>query len=205
MPAVATGGATATAIAIVPHGIARPESIPREIFDAALRTFLDGRRLDMRALAGELGISRATLYRRAGDRDHLLGQVMWYLTRVAMVRAIDGAGGLTGRERVLTVADRFMRYMDTRRPLRRLLDSEPEAALRILTSKHGPIQAGIIESLERLLREEIEAGCLHTTIEPPTLAYVIVRVGESFLYADAIASGEPDMDQAAEVLEQLLA
>jgi AcrR family transcriptional regulator len=202
---VATGGATASAIAIVPDGMARPESIPSEIFDAALRTFLGERRLDMRALASELDISRATLYRRAGDRDHLLGQVMWFLTRIAMVRAIDDAAGLTGRERVLTAADAFMRWMHTRRPLRRLLESEPETALRILTSKHGPIQGGVIDSLERLLREEIEAGNLATTIEPPTLAYVIVRVGESFLYADAIAASEPDMDQAHAVLAQLLA
>ena len=202
---MATGGATASAIAIVPDGMARPESIPSEIFDAALRTFLGERRLDMRALASELDISRATLYRRAGDRDHLLGQVMWFLTRIAMVRAIDDAAGLTGRERVLTAADAFMRWMHTRRPLRRLLESEPETALRILTSKHGPIQGGVIDSLERLLREEIEAGNLATTIEPPTLAYVIVRVGESFLYADAIAASEPDMDQAHAVLAQLLA
>lgn len=189
---------------IVPEGTARPETIPPEIFEAALVTFLDERRLDMRALAGELGISRATLYRRVGGRDHLLGEVMWYLTRIAMVRALDSAAGMKGRERVLAVIDSLMRFMDGRPALRRLLDAEPEAALRILTSKHGPIQAGISESLERLIREEMAAGNLETTIEPGTLAYVIVRVGESFLYADAIASGEPDMDQAAEVMSHLL-
>ena len=189
---------------IVPEGVAKPESIPEEIFDAALRTFLEERRLDMRALAGELGISRATLYRRVGGRDHLLGQVMWFLTRIAMVRALEGAASLKGRERVLAVIDNLMRFMDGRPALRRLLDAEPEAALRILTSKHGPIQAGIAESLERLIREEIDAGNLETSIDPATLSYVIVRVGESFLYADAIASGEPDMNQAAEVMSHLV-
>lgn len=190
--------------AIVPEGVAKPATVPEEIFDAALTTFLEERRLDMRALAGELGISRATLYRRVGGRDHLLGQVMWFLTRIAIARSLEAADGLIGRERVLAVVDNLMRFMDGRPALRRLLDAEPEAALRILTSKHGPIQAGIIESLERLIRTEIEAGNLETSIDPGTLSYVIVRVGESFLYADAIASGEPDMDQAAEVMSHLV-
>lgn len=190
--------------AILPEGLDRPTSVPDDIFEAALATFLAERRLDMRGLAGELGISRATLYRRVGGRDHLLGQVMWFLTRIAIVRALEQADGLSGRERVLMVVDNLMRFMDGRAALRRLLDAEPEAALRILTSKHGPIQAGITEALERLIQEEIRAGNLETRIEPTTLAYVIVRVGESFLYADAIASGEPDMDQAAEVMSHLL-
>ena len=199
-----TTGPAAPFAAILPEGLERSESIPPEIFEAALATFLAERRLDMRALAGELGISRATLYRRVGGRDHLLGQVMWFLTRIAIVRALESADGLTGRERVLKTIDTLMRFMDAAPALRRLLDAEPEAALRILTSKHGPIQAGIAEALERLIRAEIDAGDLETTIDPATLAYVIVRVGESFLYADAIASGEPDMDQAAEVMSHLL-
>ena len=201
---MSTAPATETFRAILPEGLDRPTSVPDDIFEAALATFLAERRLDMRALAGELGISRATLYRRVGGRDHLLGQVMWFLTRIAIVRALEQADRLTGKERVLTVVDSLMRFMDGRPALRRLLDAEPEAALRILTSKHGPIQAGIIEALERLIREEVDAGNLETTIEPATLAYVIVRVGESFLYADAIASGDPDMDQAAEVMSHLL-
>jgi hypothetical protein len=121
-----------------------------------------------------------------------------------MVRALESAAALEGRARVLAVIDHLMRFMDAQPALRRLLEAEPEAALRILTSKHGPIQAGIAESLERLIREEVAAGNLATSIDPATLAYVIVRVGEGFLYADAIASGEPDMNQAAEVMSHLL-
>ncbi|HEX8645562.1 MAG TPA: QsdR family transcriptional regulator [Thermoleophilaceae bacterium] len=194
----------AAPIALVPEGLERPLAIPPEIFEAALDTFLQERRLDMGALACGLGISRATLHRRAGGRDHLLGQVMWFLTRVAMVRALLDAGHLTGRERVLAAVDGFMRSMEGRPALQRLLDTEPETALRILTSRHGPIQGGIIESLERLIRQEIDSGHLATAIEPHTLAYVIVRVGESFLYADTIGSGEPDVDQAAEVIAHLV-
>src|SRR5436190_19232693 len=86
-----------------------PADIPREIFDAAVATYLDCRRLDMRALAGELGISRATLYRHAGGRDRLLGEVLCYRTRLALAHAAQDTRRLRGEKRVGTVVERFMR------------------------------------------------------------------------------------------------
>ena len=74
---------------LVPEGTDPPPDIPAPIFQAALGAFLDERRLDMQALAAEVGISRATLYRRVGDRDHLLGAVLWFLTRHAIARAVS--------------------------------------------------------------------------------------------------------------------
>jgi len=89
-------------------------------------------------------------------------------------------------------------------PFQRLLEAEPEIALRVLTSKHGPVQRGVAATIERLLDAECERGALTLTIEPGVLAYVIVRIGESFLYADAIAGTEPDVGQAVEVVARLL-
>jgi len=189
---------------IIPMGVEPPEDIPRDIFDAALGTFRRRRRLDMRALAGELGISRATLYRRVGGRDHLLGEVIWYLTRRSLARAYEGTDQLTGDQRIVTVVERFMRDVHSQPALARLLDAEPEAALRILTSKHGPIQRGIIEVLERLMDIEESRGNLRLGIEHSTLAYAIVRLGESFLYADVIADNDPDVDQAVALIGRLL-
>ncbi|HEY2601296.1 MAG TPA: QsdR family transcriptional regulator [Thermoleophilaceae bacterium] len=189
---------------LIAVGIEPPAEIPSEIFEAALTTFRELRRLDMRALAIELGISRATLYRRAGGRDHLLGQVIWYLTRRSLARAYEGTESLKGDGRIVTVVERFMRDVHSQPALARLLDAEPEAALRILTSKHGPIQRGIIEVVERLMAIEEERGNLRLGIDHGTLAYAIVRLGESFLYADVIADNDPDVDQAVAVIGRLL-
>ena len=189
---------------IISEGIERPQDVPPEIFDAALATFLDKRRLDMRALAGELSISRATLYRRVGGRDHLLGAVIWYLTRRALARAYEDTEQLKGTERIVTVIERFMRDVRSQPALGRLLEAEPEAALRILTSKHGPIQGGIIAVLERLMALEERRGTLKLNIDHRTLSYAIVRIGESFLYADVIADNDPDVDQAVAVIGRLL-
>jgi AcrR family transcriptional regulator len=202
------GGTTRTShqeriAAFVPEGLAKPASVPVEIFDAALGIFLAGRRLDMRALAQQLGIGRATLYRKVGDRDRLLGEVLWWLTRHAIWRAIDTAGRRRGRSRVLMVIDHLLRDINGQPALRRLLDAEPEAALRILTSKHGRVQAGLVEALEQLLRGEARAG-LELGMDAQTLAYTIVRIGEGFLYADVIADSEPDIDEAMVVIKRLL-
>ena len=190
--------------ALLAQGTAPPEDIPPEIFAAALTTFVEQRRLDMRALAADLGMGRATLYRRVGNRDRLLGEVIWFLTRRALVTAIEHAGDRTGADRVIAVVEAFMSFVQAQPDLARLLDAEPEAALRILTSKQGPVQQGIVDVLERLLAQEEASGTLRLTIDRSTLAYVIVRVGESFLYADVIADNEPDVKAAIEVVARLL-
>jgi len=189
---------------VLPEGLSLPADVPEDVFRAALARFLACERLDMRALALELGIGRATLYRRVGGRDQLLGAVTWFLTRHAIARALDAAGDARGRERVIAVLRHFMHDVHGQPALQRFLEAEPEAALRILTSKHGPVQQGLIRGVEALLAEEEARGALAAGPDRGTLAYVIVRVGESFLYADVIAGGEPDVERAVEVTGRLL-
>jgi AcrR family transcriptional regulator len=62
--------------AVVPRGAAAPAGIPAEIFAAAVDTFAAGQRLDMRSLARRVGVARATLYRRAGNREQLLDEML---------------------------------------------------------------------------------------------------------------------------------
>jgi hypothetical protein len=97
-----------------------------------------------------------------------------------------------------------MRVVHESAPLHRLLEAEPETALRLLTSKHGPVQRRVIDGLERLLAHEEASGDLRLGVEPAALAYAIVRIGESFLYADVIADNDPDVDQAVTLVSRLL-
>src|SRR2546423_177277 len=109
-----------------------------------------------------------------------------------------------GVERVVGVVHHFLHDVHSQVALRRLLQEEPEAALRILTSKRGVVQQGVIDTVERLLvAEEAQAGG-SLTLDRATLAYIIVRIGESFLYADVIADNQPDVDRAVEVVAQLM-
>ena len=189
----------------IPGGVTPPPEIPAEIFQAAVRTYVEPRRLDMQALALELGIGRTTLYRRAGHRDRLLGEAVWFLTRGLVAQALELPAALRGTERVVTIVRRFMELVQQQPPHHRFLGEEPEAALRILTSKHGPVQTGMVHVVERLLaREEDELG-IAFAVPRDVLAYTVVRIGEGFLYADVVAdAAQVDLDRAAQILQALL-
>ncbi|HSP39023.1 MAG TPA: QsdR family transcriptional regulator [Frankiaceae bacterium] len=199
-----SSGGVADLARLLPEGTARPPSIPETVFDAALRRVGDLQRLDMRALAAELGVGRATLYRWVGSRDALLGEVFWWRARRSHARAARASVGLAGRARILTSLQTFLTSAQSDAALHRFLATEPEVALRVLTSQAARVQAGSIAVIERLLAEETDAGRLTLVIDRSTLAYVIVRICESFLYADVIAGREGDIDQAIAVIGQLL-
>jgi Tetracyclin repressor-like, C-terminal domain len=50
-----------------------------------------------------------------------------------------------------------------------------------------------------LIAAEVNAGTYEPAVEPETLAYAIVRLGEAFLYNDAAAGMRGDVDRLREV------
>ncbi len=172
----------------------------------ASRWVHEGRRLDMQGLADELGVSRVTLFRHVGGREALLGQALWLLTEhmldlaSAQWEAIRPEGELhtpgTGR--------RVNAIVSESTGLRRLLDDEPVLTLRVLTDPLGPVQPGVVAFVERLLRRDIAEFGLVTIIEPDALAYALVRLSESFLYADVLANRMPDVATADRLQQALI-
>ena len=77
-------------------------------------------------------------------------------------------------------------------------------ALRIVASKFGPAQGTTIRLWEELLAEEVRCGNIDLPVEPHAMAYAIVRISESFLYADLITGEEPDIESCLEILKLLL-
>src|SRR5215471_10310733 len=88
---------------IVPGGAAAPAGIPAEIFAAAVDTFSAGQRLDMRSLARRLGVGRATLYRRAGNRERLLDELLWWRARRLLVDQVRASEERDGVARITAV------------------------------------------------------------------------------------------------------
>ena len=176
------------------------------IVATAARWIYDGRRLDMQGLADELGVSRVTLFRRVGSREELLSRALWLLTErmletaAAQWEAERPEGALhtpgTGRHINAMVAES--------KGLRRLLDDEPALAIRVLTDPRGRVQSGIVAFVEDLLRRDVEEFGLVTLIEPNDLAYALVRLGESFLYADVLAARKPDVATANRLQDALV-
>jgi len=169
----------------------------------ARRRFLSSERLSLEELAAELGISRATAYRWAGNADQLVGEVIASLVDSTHRRTVREARG-RGAARVIDATARGMRYIADSAPYRAFLERDPQRALRIVASKEGPVQARTIALNQGLLEEEIRRGALSLPVDAHTMAYALVRIAESFLYADMIAGEAPDLEKATEILKLML-
>jgi AcrR family transcriptional regulator len=193
---------TALELALQGNGARRPT--PVDALDVARRHWLKAERLDMGALARELGISRATLYTWVGSKERLIGEVLWSFAEAGLGQARESAKG-KGADYVVDVFSRFIHANATFEPLRRFIEQDAELALRILTSKNSPVQGRMVAATREILGEQIEAGALSPKLDVDTLSYTVIRVAESFLYSDVIAGSEPDVDAAVEVVRVLLA
>lgn len=165
----------------------------------------EGRRVDMNQLSDTLGVSRVTLFRHVGNREVLLGAALWRLTEQTL-RAAERRYDRAPDERFRTVGVMrlFNELVSGAAGLRRLLDDEPALAIRVLTDPRGAVQPGVVAAFRGLLqRDEAEAG-LVLLIEADALSFALVRLGESFLYADALASRAPDVTTANRLQRALI-
>ncbi|MGQ0802049.1 MAG: QsdR family transcriptional regulator [Pseudomarimonas sp.] len=179
------------------------KATPVDAFRLARGRWLAGERIDIGALASELGVSRATLFRWVGSRELLLAEILWSLCEPTMQRADSGLR-LRGAARIARVCERVIRAILDFAPLRRFIAQDAEYALRLLTSKASPVQARTIAAVRDLLVTEVERGELSPPIALDTLAYLIVRLGESFVYAETISGQTVNVADAAVAIELLL-
>ncbi|MGW4633256.1 QsdR family transcriptional regulator [Nocardia sp. NPDC004415] len=177
---------------------ARPDAITA--FKAARSGFLAGRRLEMKELAEELGVNRATLFRWVGGRDELLAEVIWSVAEPTLRRAV-AATDTRGVQRIATVLGDFAQAVNTSDAFRQFLRREPERALRLLTTTAGSVQRRFVAVIAELLTEAVTAGELDPPLPVPELALLLARITETFIYADVISGEEPD---AAKVVQASL-
>ncbi|MBO9522178.1 MAG: TetR/AcrR family transcriptional regulator [Nocardioidaceae bacterium] len=176
---------------------------PEDAHAAATRVYLAGERLDMRELAGELGISRNTLYRWTGGRDRLLQDVIWALSERAITDIWAGTSRRRGTSRLLEALRRYVETITASDALHAFLRNETHAALRLLTTR-GPFQDRLVAEVRRLVEAEVERGTYTPRGDVGLLAYAVVRLIEGFVYNDTIVEREPAVDDALRVIRLLL-
>jgi AcrR family transcriptional regulator len=182
----------------------RPAASTREAaLELASKRFQAGERVDVQAIARELGLARATMHRWFQTRELLLGELLAQLAedRLATIRAESPGSGAAV---LLDTLDRFNREVSENRGLRALLASEQERALRILTSSAGLVQPRVVAAIEALIDAEVNAGEFLAPTPPDVLAYALVKLGEAFLYNDALAGIRGDTDRLHQVEAALL-
>ncbi len=192
----ATGPGTTT-----PSGTLRERAVR-----AAARCIAQERRVEMQRVADELGVSRVTLFRSIGARDELLSEALWLLTEGMLHAALrrweaerpDGARYTTGTGHHINA------LVSRSKPLHRLLDDEPALTIKVLTDPRGPVQTGVVAFVEALLRRDVEELGYVPITDPHDLAYALVRLGESFVYADVLAARPPDIVTANRLQQALV-
>jgi AcrR family transcriptional regulator len=174
-----------------------------EVLAAARQRYVDGDRVDMRGIAADLGVSRATLYRWFGSREALLGEAIARETEAYFTRVRARVGG-RGAPALLETFDQINRGLVRATGLRRFLEQEREAALRTLTSSGGRVQPAAVAAIAGLIEAEVAAGAYHPPTDTATLAYAIVRLAEAFIYHDALAGIRGDVEGLRRIEEALL-
>jgi AcrR family transcriptional regulator len=181
----------------------RRAPLGRGRFKLARRKFLAAERIDVSALAGELGVNRVTLYRWVGSRNQLLVEVVWSVAERTLAK-VDAGVKESGAERVVQVVTRFLDAVIMSDGMKRWLAEEGELAMRLLTRHDTGFQPRLIDWVYSLLREESEAGGLSLPADLHEVAYVIVRLIESYTYLDLITGEHPDAKRAEPILRLLL-
>src|SRR3954462_14739162 len=147
----------------------------------ATAVYLRGGRVDVQAIAAELGLARTTIYRWFGSREGLLGEVLFAAAEPLLKHARKEARG-RGARLLLDTFDRFNRSLADAPALRRFVESERDAAIRIITWGAGTLQPRIVASIQAVIDDESCAGRYDPPVDSSTLAYAIVRLAEAFLF-----------------------
>jgi AcrR family transcriptional regulator len=187
-----------------PKSRGRPAAAsPEDVLDAGLYRYLRGQRVDVQAIAAELGLGRATVYRWFGSREKLIGEVVIRATEPVLAEARSGFEG-KGGPGLLDTFDRFNRALADAPALRAFVEQERDAALRLIASGAGVVQPRIVELITGLIAEEVEAGTYEAPVEPEILGYAIVKLAQAFLFNDRVAGIRGDVDRLRQVEAALL-
>ncbi|HXD53341.1 MAG TPA: QsdR family transcriptional regulator [Solirubrobacteraceae bacterium] len=188
---------------LAPGRPGRPAAATREAALALARSrYMAGERIDVQAIARELGLARATMHRWFHTRELLLGELLAELgeERLRVLRArVRG----DGPRALLDTFDAFNRELAASEGMRSLLVSETELGLRVLTSGSGVVQPRMVAAVQSLIEDERAAG-YEPALAPDLLAYAIVRLAEAFLYQDAAAGVRSDNARLRQIEAALL-
>lgn len=183
-----------------------PKSTPLDAFRKARAHWLKSERIHLASLAEELNIGRATLFRWVGNKDLLLGEVLWSLYDPLRMKVMAETPG-HGVDYVVAVYRQINQTLLNAGPLRNFIGQDPEYALRILTSSSSTIHSRVVKANTRMLRDEIAKGHIHAPMKTESLSYFMVRLAESCLYSDVICGRPPkleELEQACKAVRILL-
>lgn len=161
------------------------------VLDAAREAFISRGRIEVGELALAVGVNRSTIYRRFKGRDGLVAEVIWSMAELALDTAQQRATG-TGADKIADTLGEFAAIANRDMSFRGFLAREPERAFKIMTTWSGGVQPRIVGWVSAFLAQCVEAGELELALPVDDLALILVRITETFVYANLITGEEPD-------------
>jgi hypothetical protein len=180
------------------------EDSKARILTGARDRYMRGQRIELTALAAEHGVGWATAYRWFGDNERVLADVLGERARKNFLDRIREHADKSGRDRILAVVEGILRHAAGSERLDALLRRDPSRVLKILASSAYDIQRREIQLLETLLTDEHAARHLPLVVPAHTPAYGILKLMETYLYADVVAGEPRDIDSAVRIVALLL-
>ena len=180
---------------------------PVTAFQHARHWWLKGQRLNLSALAEELGIGRATLMRWVGNKELLLGEILWSLYKQILDNARERADAdpeLKGVDYLARIYEDINAEIINAEPLHQFLRQDPQFALRVLTSNVSGLQERLLDAWTKLLDEQVEKGAITPQMNTEDLAFFVVRIGEGAIYSDIICGRDPAPEPATKAFRLLL-
>jgi AcrR family transcriptional regulator len=184
-------------------GGAKPKVTALDVFERARERFMAGERVEMGALAEELGLNRVTVYRWVGSREQLLVEVLWSLAD-ATLRHERETVTEQGAERVVRILTNFIVAVLSSDGMVRFVEQEGELVMRLLTREDAGFEPRLVAWVHELLVEECEAGRLTLPADAWDYAFGLVRVLESYISLDLITGENPAPERPERILRLLL-
>jgi hypothetical protein len=151
---------------------------PEHVLQAARDMFLRHATVDMPELAARLAVSRATLYRVASSREHLLADVIWSLAMASLRSAVRQTTGQMDVDRVLEIGARFRQMALGSEPLREFVLAERSTAAAVLHTP-SPMRDALIDAWNDLLMQATAERRSSLSIVPQHAAEIVVSLGAS--------------------------
>lgn len=183
-----------------------PRRTPRDLLALARAKWLVGERLELGKLAEELSVGRATVFRWVGTRERLYGEVVWLELSEAYEAARQASIGMKGAKLIAGAARMLMETLLASKPMQAFIAHDPAFAMRVLISSESPVEKRLLANVEQSLVTQRDEGHIDPAMDLHDLAFVVVRIAESFMYRDVISGGgeRPDIAAASLAIEILV-
>lgn len=181
----------------------KPQATALDAFKMARKWFLEGKRISLCDLAKELDVSRGKLYRWVGNKDLLLDEIIWSLSKPTFTNIVTQTPG-TGVEHVVEVHRRFMTAILSFPPLQTFVSYDAPYAVRILTRSVAGLDDRFVKMAAEHLADQARQGHMSLPAEPTILAAMFVRSNEALIYNDVISGRSPAIEQACAITRVLL-